>query len=52
MKEVFYEMVVEGVKTTIPFQKKLISHKNFAGGKYDTGFVERMMQERKKAHKN
>lgn len=46
------ELVVEGVKTTIPFQKKLIAHKNFAGGKYDTGFVERMMQERKKAHKN
>ena len=44
------EMVVEGVKTTIPFQKKLISHKNFAGGKYDTGFVERMMQERRKVH--
>ena len=45
------EMVVEGVTTTIPFQKKIISHKNFAGGKYDTGFVERLMQERKKSRK-
>ena len=46
------EMVVEGVKTTIPFQKRIISHKNFAVGKYDTGFVERMMQEiQKNRHK-
>ena len=45
------EMVVEGVKTTIPFQKRIISHKNFAGGKYDTGFVERLMQEQRKARK-
>ena len=45
------EMVVEGVKTTIPFQKRIISHKNFAGGKYDTGFVERLMQEQRKAKK-
>ena len=45
------EMVVEGVKTTIPFQKKIISHKNFSGGKYDTGFVERLMQERRKTKK-
>ena len=45
------EMVVEGVKTTIPFQKRIISHKNFAGGKYDTGFVERLMQEQRKVKK-
>ena len=45
------EMVVEGVKTTIPFQKRIIAHKNFSGGKYDTGFVERLMQERRKTKK-
>ena len=45
------EMVVEGVKTTIPFQKRIIAHKNFAGGKYDTGFVERLMQEQRKVKK-
>ena len=45
------EMVVEGVKTTIPFQKRIIAHKNFAVGKYDTGFVERMMQEMQKNRK-
>ncbi len=45
------EMVVEGVKTTITFQKRIIAHKNFAVGKYDTGFVERMMQEMQKNRK-
>ena len=45
------EMVVEGVKTTIPFQKRIIMHKNFAVGKYDTGFVERLMQALRKARK-
>ncbi len=39
------EIVVEGIKTTIPFQKKIIANKDFAEGKYDTGFVERFMQE-------
>jgi acetyl-CoA carboxylase biotin carboxylase subunit len=36
------EMVVEGVKTTQPFQKQLINHKDFVEGNYDTGFVDRM----------
>ena len=45
------EMVVEGVKTTIPFQKRILMHKNFAVGKYDTGFVERLMQDLRKARK-
>ena len=40
------EMVVEGVRTTIPFQQKLLKHKNFIEGKYDTGFVERILQEK------
>lgn len=42
------EMVVEGVKTTLPFQKKVIRHKSFIEGKYDTGFVARMLQESEK----
>ncbi|MBR2873721.1 MAG: acetyl-CoA carboxylase biotin carboxylase subunit, partial [Lentisphaeria bacterium] len=38
------EMMIEGVKTTQPFQKQLINHKDFVEGKYDTGFVDRMSQ--------
>ena len=40
------ETVVEGVKTTLPFQQKILKHKNFIEGKYDTGFVERILQEK------
>jgi acetyl-CoA carboxylase biotin carboxylase subunit len=35
------EFVVEGVTTTIPFHRKLIEHKDFIKGKFDTGFLER-----------
>lgn len=40
------ETVVEGIKTTLPFQQKILKHKNFIEGKYDTGFVERILQEK------
>ncbi len=45
MRRALDEMTIEGVKTTIPFQKQIVSHKSFNLGKYDTGFVERFMQE-------
>jgi len=35
------EFVIEGVTTTIPFHRKLIEHKEFINGKFDTGFLER-----------
>ncbi len=41
------EFVIEGVKTTIPFQMKIINHKDFAAGRYDTGFVEKMLLDKK-----
>lgn len=40
------EFTVDGIKTTIPFQEQIIAHKDFAAGRYDTGFVERLIQER------
>ncbi|MGQ9602953.1 MAG: acetyl-CoA carboxylase biotin carboxylase subunit [bacterium] len=33
------EFVVEGVKTTIPFHRKAVSHELFKRGDFDTGFV-------------
>jgi len=35
------EFVIEGVKTTIPFHRKLIDHEDFKNGNFDTGFLER-----------
>lgn len=36
------EFVIEGVKTTIPFHKRLIALKEFAEADFDTGFLERI----------
>ena len=35
------EFVIEGVKTTIPIQRSILSHSDFRSGDHDTGFVER-----------
>lgn len=35
------ELRIEGIKTTIPFHKKLLSHATFVDGMVDTKFVER-----------
>ena len=40
------EIVITGVKTTLPFQKRVLHNRSFVEGKYDTGFVEKMMKER------
>ena len=45
------ELIVEGVKTTQVFQQKLIDHKDFVEGNYDTGFVDRMGQSTNKEEK-
>ncbi len=34
--------VVEGVKTTIPLHKRILAHPDFAAGKLDTHFLERV----------
>ena len=35
------EFTIEGVKTTIPIQRSILSHSDFRSGDHDTGFVER-----------
>jgi acetyl-CoA carboxylase biotin carboxylase subunit len=41
MQQALEEFVIEGVHTTIPFQKKVMMNEDFLIGKYDTGFIER-----------
>lgn len=36
------EFVIEGIKTTIPFHKKMMRHEDFIKGDYDTGFLEKI----------
>jgi acetyl-CoA carboxylase biotin carboxylase subunit len=41
MKGALGGFVVEGVKTTIPLQKRILADPDFAAGKFDTHFIER-----------
>ena len=43
------EMVVEGVKTTIPFHRIALAHPRFKAGDIDTRFVEELLKERQAA---
>jgi acetyl-CoA carboxylase, biotin carboxylase subunit len=41
MRRALDEFVVEGVKTNLPFHRKLMDHADFVAGKLDTHFLER-----------
>ena len=43
------EMIVEGVKTTIPFHRIALAHPRFKAGDLDTRFVEDLLKERQSA---
>lgn len=40
------ETVIEGVKTTAPFHKELLSHPQFRSGDFNTAFVSRIMKDK------
>lgn len=42
MRRALDDFVVEGIKTTVPFHRRVLDHKDFLKGKYNTGFLERM----------
>jgi acetyl-CoA carboxylase biotin carboxylase subunit len=44
-KRALEEFVVEGIETTIPFSQFIINNKEFVDGDYNTGFLERLLQE-------
>jgi len=35
------EFKIEGIKTSIPLQRKILEHPEFQSAKIDTGFIER-----------
>ncbi|MGN6104703.1 MAG: acetyl-CoA carboxylase biotin carboxylase subunit [Kofleriaceae bacterium] len=43
------EMVIEGIRTNIPFLRRIINNPDFIRGDFDTGFVARMLAERASA---
>ncbi len=43
------EMIVDGIKTSIPFHKLALKHPRFRAGDLDTGFVEQVLKEHEAA---
>ena len=41
MKRCLDEVVLGGIKTSVPIQKKILEHPEFVAGNIDTGFIER-----------
>ena len=39
------EFIVEGVRTTLPFHRRVVRHPTFRSGQIDTGFIERFLSE-------
>ncbi len=45
MSRALSEYMITGIRTTIPFQQAILKNADFRRGKYDTGFVEKMLRE-------
>lgn len=45
MSRALDEYIIEGIKTTIPFHKRIMANKEFIEGNFDTGFLERVVLE-------
>jgi acetyl-CoA carboxylase biotin carboxylase subunit len=43
MERALREFEVEGIKTTIPFHKKVMAHPAFRSGQFSTNFIERFL---------
>lgn len=42
MKRALDEFIIEGIRTTIPFHRKVFDHPDFIRGEFDTSFVEKL----------
>jgi acetyl-CoA carboxylase biotin carboxylase subunit len=45
MRRALEEYIVEGIKTNIPFHKRLLTYEPFVQGRYDTRLVEKLLAE-------
>ena len=44
MRRALSEYIIRGIKTTIPFQQRIMHDPDFVRGKYDTGFVAKLLE--------
>lgn len=40
MRRALYEFIIDGIDTNIEFQNRILNHKDYLAGKYDTSFLE------------
>ena len=43
MRRALEEYVIEGIKTNIPFHKRVLDHQGFLAGRYDTRIVDQIL---------
>ncbi|HEY2120332.1 MAG TPA: acetyl-CoA carboxylase biotin carboxylase subunit [Candidatus Acidoferrum sp.] len=43
MKRALEMFVIEGIKTSIPLQRRILAHPDFVSGKFDTHFIEKIL---------
>jgi acetyl-CoA carboxylase biotin carboxylase subunit len=43
MKRALEMFVIEGIKTSIPLQRRILAHPDFVSGKFDTHFIEKLL---------
>ncbi len=43
MKRALEMFVIEGIKTSIPLQRRILAHPDFVAGKFDTHFIEKLL---------
>ena len=43
MKRALEMFVIEGIKTSIPLHRRILADADFAAGKFDTHFIERLL---------
>ena len=46
MRFALEEFIIEGVPTTIDYHKKILSHPDFISGEYDTGFIQKLGEQK------
>jgi acetyl-CoA carboxylase biotin carboxylase subunit len=46
MRRALNEYVIEGIKTNLPFLRRVLANERFQAGKYDTRLVEQILADR------
>jgi acetyl-CoA carboxylase biotin carboxylase subunit len=48
MKRALEMFAIEGIKTSIPLHRRIMAHPDFVAGKFDTHFIEKLLNNSEK----